>query len=316
MSAGAPAPVLFGKLPDRADFVRKGGSSPALDALDTITQRALWPALTATKGPLYRFIYNPPAGPHALVGALQLSHDRIGRQYPLIAGRPVERAALDPGEAPWWPLRWARVHDAAAAVVAPAVAGLVPFEATATAAMQMPDARTGPGRSPEVDRHLEITADMPAGELLGRVPGGTPRSLQMVAYLAHLLRRGALPAFCLSLPLPAPAPGFGPADGVAFWLVAAARVMRARPPWPSLFWTDGAGPRPGRLFVFYGSLSSQALRFVLSDAPNPDTILALDAPPSAAVLPALKAALPAVERLLADPRLTVADVLARLHALH
>ena len=99
MSAGAPAPVLFGKLPDRADFVRKGGGSPALDALDTVTQRALYPALETTDGPLYRFVYNPPAGPHALAGALRLSRDRVGRQYPLIAGRPFERAALDPATA-------------------------------------------------------------------------------------------------------------------------------------------------------------------------------------------------------------------------
>lgn len=316
MSAGAPAPVLFGKLPDRADFVRTGGSSPALDALDTVTQRALWPALAAAEGPLYRFVYNPPAGPHALAGALQLSHDRVGRQYPLIAGRPFERAALDPAAAPSWPLRWAAVHDAAADVVGPAVAGHVPFDASATAALRIPEADWVPDHPPEVERHVQVAASLPALDLFRRVPGGETRVFQMLTYLSHLLRKGSLPGFCLNLPLPAPTATFGRADGVAFWLAAGAHVMRARPPWPSLFWTDGAGPRPARLYVFYGSLSSQAFRYVLSDTPNPDTILALDAPPPPSVLPALKAALPAVERLLADPRLTVADALMRLHTLH
>ncbi len=316
MSAGAPPPVLFGKLPDRADFVRKGGSSPALDALDTVTQRALWPALPVADGPLYRFVYNPPAGPHALVGALKLSHDRIGRQYPLIAGRPVERAALDPAAAPSWPLRWAAVHDAAADVVGPAVAGLVPFDASATAAMRMPEAAWGADRSPEVDRHVEAADALLALDLFRRFPGGEARVFQMLTYLTHLLRKGSLPGYGLDLPLPAPAADFGRADGVAFWLAAGAHVMRARAPWPSLFWRDGAERRPGRLYVFYSRLASQAFRFVLNATPDPDTVLALDAPPPPSVLPALKAALPSVQRLLADPRLSVADVLVRLHTLH
>lgn len=310
-----PPPVLFGKLPGRADFVRKGSSSPALDALDTVTQRALWPALTVAEGPLYRFVYNPPAGPHALVGAMKLSHDRVGRQYPLIAGRPFERATLDPGAAPSWPLRWAAVHDAAAAVVGPAVSGQVPFDAVAAAAMHIPEVVWVPDRSAEVDRHVQAVAALRAGDLFRQFHGGDARVLQMLVYLVHLLRKGAVPSFCISLPLPAPLPGFGRADGVAFWLAVGAHVMRARPPWPSLFWTDGVGERPGRLYVFYGGLSSHAFRFVLSGAPDPDTILALDAPPAASVLPALKASLPSFQRLLADPSRSVADVLMRLHTL-
>lgn len=314
MSAGAPAPVLFGKLPDRADFVRKGGGSPALDALDTVTQRALWPALDAPGGPLYRFVYHPPAGPHALAGALRLSRDRVGRQYPLIAGRPFERAALDPSAAPTWPLRWVAVHDAAAEVVEAAVAAAATFDDVAARAMQIPSVDTSPGASPAVARHVAAADGLRAADWFSRFPGGTARVLPMLAYLAYLLRRGPLPSFCLRLPLAAPSADFTRADGVAFWLAAGAHVMRARAPWPSLFWTDGEGVHPGRLYVFYAGLSSHAFRFVLRGVPDPDTILGLDAPPAASALPALRAALPSFERALADPRLSVADVLARLPA--
>lgn len=314
MSAGAPAPVLFGKLPDRADFVRKGGGSPALDALDTITQRALYPALETTDGPLYRFVYNPPAGPHALAGALRLSRDRVGRQYPLIAGRPFERAAIAPATAPTWPLRWAAVHDAAAAVVHSAVAGGAPFDVVTAGAMQIPAVDASSLPSPDVARHVAAADGLRAADWFARFPGGAARVLPMLAYLAYLLRKGPLPSFCLRLPLPAPSADFGRADGVAFWLAAGARVMRARAPWPSLFWTDGDGGLPGRLYVFYAGLSSHAFRFVLRGVPDPDTILGLDAPPPASAIPALRASLPSFERALADPRLSVADVLARLHA--
>lgn len=314
MSAGAPAPVLFGKLPDRADFVRKGGGSPALDALDTITQRALWPSLDAPDGPLCRFVYHPPGGPHGLAGALRLSRDRVGRAYPLIAARPFERGGLDPAQAPTWPVRWSPVFDAAAWVVREAVSGRASFDVVAADAMRLPDVDLSPLASPGVARHVAAADRLPASDWFGRFPGGPRRGLAMLAYLTHLLRKGPLPTFCLRLPLPPATDDFGRDDAAAVWLAAAAHVMRARAPWPSLFWSDDVPGHAGTLHVFYGSVSSHAFRFVLQGAPDPATILGIDEAPPASALPTLRAALPAFERQLADPRLSVADVLARLPA--
>ncbi len=306
MPPGALPPVLFGKLPDRGDFVRHGGS-PALDALDTVTQRALWPSLSSHEGPRFRFVYNPPGGPHLLAGALQLSRDRVGRVYPLIAGRAVDRRELDPAAAPAWPLWWGGVFDEATTIVRGAVDGHAPFADVLARVVALPDAPC-PADAPPAARHATAAAAIPARDLFQRLPGGPEQALRVLHQLALTFRRTPRPGYGLSLPLPQPSAGVARSDGVAFWLAAGARLMTARPPWPTLFWTEDATGVPGTLVVFYGGLSSAALRPLLVGSPDPNTVLALDAGRPAAV-PA------AVARLLADPSASVADVLARLHTL-
>ncbi len=306
MPPGALPPVLFGKLPDRADFVRHGGS-PALDALDTVTQRALWPSLSGHEGPRFRFVYNPPGGPHLLAGALQLSRDRVGRVYPLIAGRAVDRRELTAAAAPAWPLCWDAVFDEATTIVRGAVDGHAPFADVLARVVALADAGCLAG-SPSVNRHAAAAAALPARDLVQRLPGGPEQALRVLHQLALTLSRTSVPGYGLSLPLPLPAAGFGRADGVAFWLAAGAHLMTAQPPWPTLFWTEDAGSAPGTLVVFYGGLSSAALRSLLGGSPDPNTVLALDAGRPAPV-PATFA------RLLADPSTSVADLLARLPSL-
>lgn len=312
MPPGAPPPVLFGKLPDRADFVRHGAPSPALDALDALVQKALRHRLPSADGPLYRFVYNPPEGPHALAGALQLSHDRVGRQYPLVVARPVDRRALDPAAAPSWPLRWAEALDEAAVVVRGAVDGHAPFADVLDRTARLPEARWADGRSPAVDRHVRAAATLPARVFFERIPGGEPHAIRILQRLATLLRRETVPGYGVRIPLPASAEGFGLADGVSFWLAAGAHLMRARPPWPTVLWTDATAAGPGALVVFYGGISALALRPLLAGAVDPDTVasLAVGADPVAA-----RGVPSAFAQLLATPGASVADVLVRLHAL-
>lgn len=306
MPPGALPPALFGKLPDRADFVRHGGS-PALDAFDTVTQRALWPSLSGHEGPRFRFVYNPPGGPHLLAGALQLSRDRVGRVYPLVAGRPVDRRELDPVTAPAWPVCWDDLLDEATTVVRGAVDGHAPFADVLARVVALPDA-PWPADSPPLRRHAAALAALPARDLFQRLPGGPEQALRVVHRLALTFRRTPVPGFGLSLPLPVPSPAFGRSDGVAFWLAAGAALMRARAPWPTLFWTGDTDAVPGTLVVFYGGLSSAALRSLLDGSPDPNTVLALTEGRPGPV-PA------AVARLLADPNASVADVLGRLLSL-
>lgn len=312
MPPGAPPPVLFGKLPDRADFVRQGGPSPALDALDALVQKALRQRLPSAEGPLLRFVYNPPEGPHALAGALQLSHDRVGRQYPLVVARPVERGTLDPAAAPSWPLRWAEVFDEAAVIVRGAVDGHAPFADVSDRMVRMPEAQWAVGRSPSVDRHVRAAEALPARVFFERIPGGEPHAIRILQRLVTLLRRATVPGYGVRVPLPATADGFGLADGVSFWLAAGAHLMRARPPWPTILWTEATPAGPGALVVFYGGISALALRWLLAGVADPDTVvsLAVGSDPVAA-----RGVPPALAQLLADPTASVADVLVRLHAL-
>lgn len=302
---------MFGKLPDRGDFVRCGGGSPALDALDATIRRALGPSLPSRTGPLYRFVYNPPEGPHALAGALQLSRDRVGRSYPLVVGRPIDRRALDPAAAASWPLRWEDVFDAAAIVVHGAVGGEAHFADVTPRVAALPHATWAPGRSPAVDRHVQAAVTLPARDLFERLPGGVAQGHATLCGLIDVLQAAAVPGFGVRFALPEPAADFGRADGVSFWLAAGAHLMRARAPWPSALWSDASADQPAALVVFYGGLSAQALRPLLAGVADPNTVLALDAD---AGRTAKRVSAP-LAALLSDPSASVADVLARLHTL-
>ena len=283
-----------------------------MDALDTVTQRALWPSLPApAEGPRYRIVYNPPGGPHALVGAIQLSRDRVGREYSLVVARPVDRQALDPGAAPSWPLRWAPVFDAAAAIVYNAVDRQAATADVTTWVGALPEATWAPGRSTAVDAHVRAATELPAQAFFERFPGGSAQARVVMHRFAGALRQPTLPGYGLRLALPPPADDFGRADAVSFWLAAGAHLMRARPPWPTLLWTDDGSP--GQLFLFYTRFASTALRGIFVGATDPDTVLALDAPPDAATQRAADGR--PLTRFLADPRASVADLLARLHSL-
>ena len=303
-------PVLVGKLPARADFVRRGPASPALDTFDALVQRALRTGSRARSGPLYRMIYASP-GADAVIGAMRLSRDRVGRAYPLLAGRTVPREALDPATSASWPLRWSPLLDAAANLVAAAVGGAA-LDDLAEELGRFPALAASSGRAPEVDSHVRAIGTMRAHELWRRTWGGSGASGAAVVF--HRLAKAppGPPAYGLRFPLPPPASDFASRDAVAVWLAVCWHLIPTPTVPLTLFWTDGP---PYALFVFFASPSASTLRAMLGGTSDPDRVAHVDRGAARDARRAADQMTPAFRRLLRDPQASVADVLARLHTL-
>lgn len=303
-------PVLVGKLPARADFVRRGPPSPALDTFDDVVQRALRRGSKPRSGPLYRMVYVPP-GEDAVVGALRLSHDRVGRAYPLIAGRTVARDRLDPSTSASWPLRWRPLLDPASQVVEAAVGG-ASLDDMEHARTRLPALPPASGRSADVDTHVRALGALRAHELWRRTWGITGASCAAAVF--HRLARmpPGPPAYGLRFPLSPPATGFGTDDAAAVWLAACWHLIPTPETPLSLFWTEGP---PYALFVFFAHPASSTVRAMLGGQSDPDRVAHLDREAARVARRAAVAFPSAFRTLLRDPDASVADVLARLHTI-
>ena len=305
-----PGPLLYGKLPARADFVRRGAASPALDAFDDLVQRAIRSGPRAKSGPLYRMVYAPP-GPHALVGAVRLSRDKVGRAYPLVAGRTVARDRLDPATAASWPLRWGPLFDASAWLVEAALRG-APLDDLDDRLAHLPDLDPVDGRSAEVDTHVRALAHLRAHSLWQRTWGGSGASGAAVVF--HRLAKAppAPPPYGLRFPLPPAAPDFRSRDAVAVWLAVCWYLLSTRGTGLTLLWAEGP---PYALFVFFTGPSPATVRALLGGASDPDRVAHVDRGAAEAARRAAADLPQAFRRLLRDPDASVADVLARLHTI-
>ena len=85
--------TLFGKLPNRADFVRVNANHPAALEFDSLVQHALerfsGEALSSSASPRspVDFQYLSRDQRHLMIGVLTPSSDLAGRRYPLVAAR-------------------------------------------------------------------------------------------------------------------------------------------------------------------------------------------------------------------------------------
>lgn len=306
------APVLFGKLPARADFVRRGGASPALDALDDLSQNALRPGLPVKAGPLYQMVFVPPIGPQALAGAIQLSQDRVGRAYPLFVGQPISRPRLDPNAAAAWPLRWRSVLGAAARLVHAAVTQEASLSEVDARLNALPPLAPLLGRSPEIDYHISSLSGLSVAELVHRIwDEDGPLRLGLVIQRLLDASHATIP-YGVRFPLPPPEPDFDRSDAVAFWLATCWHLLPTPSAPPTLFWTHGA---PGGLVVFLSGVSAPAFRPLLTGTEAPDRIAGVDAGSPGTARRAYALLPNRFQDFLEDPSSTVADLLGLLHTL-
>lgn len=264
------APVLFGKMPTRGDFVRRGPQGPALDAVDDWAQRGFAHGRPrAATAELHALVMPSADGQEAFVGAATMSRDRVGRAYPLVAGRAVPLVGADPALLPEWPVRWAGLLDAAAEL-ARAAAGGVDLGALDARLVRLPDLDDASGR--EARGCARAASGAPAAALWHAIWGESsarraPAALGALAGTLARARHSGRAAEPVRLPLPAtgePTPGQR-AAAVSAWLRVVTRLA-GPPTWRTLVWKT-VGP-PVR---------------VLTDAPHPPVALQ---PPSLVVLPA------------------------------
>jgi len=91
--ASPPQPVVFGKLPNRADFVRINVSHPLAHEFDLLTQSALekfrlqegWEE-RYDSNPMMDICYTSRDQKWLFLGGMVASRDQSGRRYPLVAG--------------------------------------------------------------------------------------------------------------------------------------------------------------------------------------------------------------------------------------
>jgi len=87
------SPLIFGKLPNRPDFVRINATHPVATEFDELVQFALqhfrvqqdWES-RYDRNPSLDFCYPTRDQKWVFIGALQRSQDQSGRRYPLVAG--------------------------------------------------------------------------------------------------------------------------------------------------------------------------------------------------------------------------------------
>lgn len=87
--------ALFGKLPNRPDFVRVNANHPVAVEFDGLVQRSLertaqeMVSAVGTKGGVVDFQYVSRDQRHVMIGVLTPSQDQAGRLYPLVAGSVI-----------------------------------------------------------------------------------------------------------------------------------------------------------------------------------------------------------------------------------
>ena len=289
-------PLAFGKIPAKGDFVRLGGTSPALDRFDAWAQEALVGAKTqrrplpdAAAAPTVRLAFVPATGPHVLVGACRLSQDRVGRRYPFFAGRSVDRRLLEAPLAARWPVHWAALFDAAATLVDAGVDGRAAPDALTPRLQALPPAPTSlRQRTEPLRRYDDALRAVPAAALWAATWGSADASQKPVLFhrlgvSTHAAEgpRREPPTCGLVFPLPTDGvPGLDTEHLAAAWAEIAWRTAGRPTRPPSLWWTEPEPGQPGQLGVFFGDVPVSALALLLGeeihDAPG---LCALDAPP-------------------------------------
>lgn len=95
--------ALYGKLPNRADFLRVNANHPLVTELDAMVQRSL-ERFNDMPGWLAQYDAGAPAeiqyvsrdAKHVFTGVIAPSADQAGRRYPLIAGLILPREGIQP----------------------------------------------------------------------------------------------------------------------------------------------------------------------------------------------------------------------------
>lgn len=98
----APSYALFGKLPNRADFVHVNATHPVAQEFDQMIQRVMealarqagWEAAYDAMAAV-DFYYVSRDLRWVFVGVLKPSHDQAGRRYPMVAGAVLPAEAVD-----------------------------------------------------------------------------------------------------------------------------------------------------------------------------------------------------------------------------
>ena len=220
--------TLYGKLPNRADFVRVNADHAAASEFDSLIQRTFerltfqdkWEQSYDACAPV-EFQYVSRDQRHTFLGVLSPSRDQAGRRYPLVAGAILPSESIA-GYAHVAPIAYEVFFDGLREQAATAIENSVEalscrqflesqLRANDTAAADLDLAKS------VVARFMQTTSIRTLGELLTAeaCPAGLEQALLNLAFYRAFLRRFDNPATnqVIQLPLPQDKGGTLAGDG-------------------------------------------------------------------------------------------------------
>lgn len=321
MQAATATVSGFGKLPTHGDFVRHNAGGSAVRALDEWLQRGLYFAQTQRSvsfeqdyddAPTSGFLFDT-GGEDPLVGVMQTSRDKAGRQFPFVIARPWLKQAQE-SDVTRVPVDFEAFSARAASVGRAIAGGEVGHRDVASFLEQLDgEAIDRSAGASSYSRYLERTTL----EDLGRSVWDyfeDSRKYVLFKNLTDTFCEGGA-ATSLEIGLRFPLDNSAAAPCASFWLELCQRLMQVPFGTVTYFWTLNAptgDTEPGSLLLFLQPPRPYTLGDVLAFDPPSERVWDLQ---ESGDRPAAMAALaipPRIGAMLEDDRLSLRDFLAQL----
>lgn len=320
--------TLFGKLQNRADFVRVNANHPAALELDQLIQQSYERAtsLDEQSASPANFLYTTRDRRYTAIGVAMPSRDQAGRKYPLVAAAILPREALE-ADLPLSPIAYEVFFDGLREQVINAVENSVEalscrqflettlrsYEASASDDLQL--ARN------VVERFLDSwSCAQVQGFLAGDLPGTTLHQalLNMAFYQAHL-RHFDNRATNQLIGLPLGLQKGEQALLASLWLNILASLFPARSrqePWNCSYFIHSPAGGPARLVVSLGRMPDGFTGAMLGTPTPPSLMLDLSQEQGAWSSHRMYAEVSyALSRMLADPEVRLAPLCSLLEGI-
>jgi type VI secretion system protein ImpM len=319
--------ALYGKLPNRADFLRVNANHPVVVELDTLVQRSLerfvdgrgWLAQYDAGTPT-EFQYVSSDARHVFTGVIAPSSDQAGRRYPLIAGviLPQEDVQANLHTAPIaYEVFFDGLRDQVTTARENSVEALSCIQFLESQ-VQSRDAAVADLELAQrvVDLHMRNTSIRRLRDLLAErgQSGQLEQLLLNLLFYRTFLRRFSNPSTNLAFLLPLPAQRGEQALIASTWLSLLYAIAR-----------DGGGRWCGNYFIFreqgrvglaacFSSMHERIAGLMLGSVPDADVLLDLANEQEAWKRHRLYAEVSyALDRLLADSSLSLTELCGFLH---
>jgi len=316
-------PVVFGKLPNRPDFVRINATHPVATEFDEFVQTVLEQLRTQVDweerydfAPVIDFCYPSRDQKWVFTGALLSSHDQSRRRYPLVAGAAFPAQTLGQARS-LMPIACEVFFEGLREQLSNAIDNSV----EAMACRQFLEAQTASWSSGATDLPLaaEIVQNFLDGHhpavLEARLPtalSSLGQALLNISFYRDFLRRFCAPSALQVIELPLQGGRGEAALHACAWLSILAAIAGSAEPWSGGFLLK-QGRDHARLYASLGRMPERALLLAMGGEIPEGARLDLTSEQTTWQAHKLYAETAyAMERLMADPALTLSSLLVFL----
>ena len=313
-------PVVFGKLPNRPDFVRINATHPVATEFDELIQSVLEQYRTQEGweerydfAPVIDFCYPSRDQKWVFTGALLSSHDQSKRRYPFVAGAAFPAQVLG-NERRLMPIACEVFFEGLREQLSNAIDNSV----EAMACRQFLESQTAIWSSGATD--LPLAAEIVGHFMDSHHPsvletpthGPLAQALLNIAFYRDFLRRFYSPSALQVIELPLLGGRGEAALHASAWLSILSAISGTTEPWTGGFLLK-QGRDSARLYASYGRMPEMALMIAMGGETREDARLNISSEQKTWQAHKLYAETAyAMERLLSDPALTLSSLLVFL----